>query len=280
MRIRISVLKVLLLLAMIFITSCKDEESTSPNSSDVFGLLGSSDYFTLQELVDDWDNGNLNGVIFIKKENNKIYEIITHNGIVDSSNYEGVEYSAKAGLFNSSYKGLDVNDFVINAYDMERYSKGKYGNTKPYEFSTRFGLGINKIEIDSNNLFNKLLDSVQFGQAVQISNFTRGDTMSKSLGYTLNWSGSPSATKAFVSISHTNSFDPTIYPDTVTSGLSWYQNNIGSVDLTPYLYNITFPGTYDLTVTLFEPHYINLSNSKQILVIGESTHRVSFKLTN
>lgn len=265
-------------LSLLVLVGCTDEKSTQPTG--ILGLLGSGDGTSLEEIMNDWDNGSLNGVIFLKKGYHKVYHISTINNVTDSSDHEYTSYSAESGLFNSAFSGLDVDDFVINAYDMYRYSKGKYSNSKPYEFDTRFGLGINRIEIDSNSLFNKLQDSVTLGQAVQISGFTRGDTISKSTGHTLTWSGSPSATKAYIRIAHTDSFDSKISSDTVVSGTSWYQNNTGSVDLKPFLHTITFEGTYNLRLTLFEPHYINLSNGKQIIVIGESTHEVSFKLTN
>lgn len=267
------------LLPIFLLIGCKKDKSTQPEGN-LFGLLSSGDVTSLEEIKDDWDNGSLNGVIFLKKENNKIYEIFTINNVVDSSDYEGISYSANAGLFTSAFSGFDVNDFVINAFDMSRYSKGKYSNSKPDEFDTRFGTGVNRIEIDSNSLFNRLQDSVTLGQEISITNLDRGDTISKSTGFTLNWSESVSATKAFIRISHTNSFDPKILPDSVVSGASWYQDNSGSVDISHFLSNINVNGTFDLSVTLFEPHYLNLSNGNQILVIGESTHRISFLLTD
>lgn len=270
----------LIIVGLSFLVACKDDKETNPNSGNMLSLLSSSDYYTLQQIKDDWDNGSLNGVIFLKKEYSKIYRIYTINGVTDSSNYEGTEFSASAGLFNTSLVGLDVTDFVINAYDMERYSKGKYYNTKSDEFETRFGTSVNRIEIDSNSLFNKIQDSVSLGQSINFLNLTRGDTISKSNGLILNWNGSLNATKAFISVYYTDSFDPKISSDTIVSGVSWFQKNTGSIDLKNFIKSINILGTFNISVTLYEPHYVNLSNNKQILVIGESTETVSFKLTN
>lgn len=270
----------ILIAAVLTFTSCSDDNPAGPDSRNVTKLFNNNGFQRLDYVVDNWDDGSLNGIVFITKEYNKVYEIYTHNGVVDSSDYEGTYYNINAGLFSSDFKPFDTQNFYINEIQLSGSLEGKYEHTKRLEESDiNFGSGTNTIRMDSNSMFNKLIDSVSLGQAVQITDFTRGDTISKSLGYTLNWSGSPSATKAYIEISYTNSSDTKVSPESVISGTSWYQDNTGSVDLKPFLHNITFPGTYDLSVTLYEPHYIDLSNGKKLLVMGESTHKVSFQLT-
>ncbi len=276
-----SLYKALILIAAVFtLVGCSDDSTTSPDSRDITKLFDNNGYHHLDDVVVGWDDGSLNGIIFITKEYNKIYEIYTNEGVVDSSDYEGTYYKTNAGLFNSEFKPFDTQNFYINEIHLSGSLEGKYAPTKRLvESDINFGSGVNIIKMDSNKNFDQILDSISLGQAVQINNFTRGDSISKSSGYTLSWSGSTSATKAYIKISSTDSFQERLLSDTVTSGISWYLDNTGSVDLTPFIHNITFPGTYDLEVTLFEPHYINLSNGKKLLVVGESTHRVSFKLS-
>jgi hypothetical protein len=260
--------------------SCSDDSTTGPDSRDITKLFDNTGYHHLDDVVDNWDIGSLNGIVFLTKEYEKVYEIYTHEGVVDSSDYEGTYYKTNAGLFDSNFKPFDTQNFYINEIHLSGSLEGKYDPTKKVEESDlNFGSGVNIIKMDGNNKFDQILDSISLGQAVQIKNFTRGDSISKSSGYTLSWSASPSATKAYIKISPTDSFQERLLSDTVVSGLSWYQANTGSVELKPFLHNITFSGTYDLSVTLFEPHYISLSNGKKILVVGESTHKVSFKLT-
>ncbi len=267
-------------MAVFTIVSCSEDTTTGPDSRDVTKLFNNNGYHHLDDVVDNWDDGLLNGIVFLTKEYNKVYEIYTIDGITDSTDKEFTSLSSNAGLFDSEFKPFDTQNFYINEVLLSGSIEGKYAPTKRLvESDINFGSGVNIIKMNGNKNFDQILDSISLGKAVQISNFTRGDSISKSSGYTLSWSGSMSATKAYVSISHTNSFDSKILSDTVVSGTSWYQGNTGSVELKPFLHNITFSGTYDLEVTLFEPHYINLSNGKKILVVGESTHRVSFKLT-
>jgi hypothetical protein len=261
------------------IVSCSDDSSTSPDSRDITKLFDNTGYHHLDDVVDNWDIGSLNGIVFLTKEYEKIYSIHTINVVTDSTDKEFTSLSLNAGLFDSNFKPFDTQNFYINEIQLSGSIEGKYEPTKKLvETDLKFGSGVNLIRIDGSNKFDQILDSISLGQAVQINNFTRGDTISKSSGYILSWSGSTNATKAYISISPTDSFQDRLLSDTVISGTSWYQNNTGSVDLTPFIHNITFPGTYDLTVTLFEPHYIELSNGKQILIIGETTHKVSFKL--
>lgn len=268
------------MMAVFTFVSCSDDSTTGPDSRDITKLFDNNGYHHLDDVVDGWDDGSLNGIVFLTKEYEKVYSIHTINGVTDSTDKEFTSLSLNAGLFDSNFKPFDTQNFYINEIHLSGSLEGKYEPTKKVEESDlNFGSGVNIIKMDGNNKFDQLLDSISLGQAVQIKNFTRGDSISKSSGYTLSWSGSPSATKAYISISPTDSFQERLLSDTVVSGLSWYQNNTGSVDLKPFLHNITFAGTYDLEVTLFEPHYINLSNGKKILVMGESTHRVSFKLT-
>lgn len=267
-------------LMIVFFSACTDKE-TNPSKGDIVSILGSTDYYTLDQIRDDWDNGSLNGVVFLETSQMNIYQIFTdENGVVNTTGYVDTTFSARAGLFNSTYSGLDVTDFVVNAYDMERYSEGKYSNSKPREFATYFGSGYNRILIDSNSIFDTFKDSVAFGQAINFTNITRDDTISQSNGYVVNWTSSPNATVAYIEFYYTDAFDSKIFPDSVIHGVSWYQENTGTIDLKNFIQQINVLGTFDLKITLYEPHYLNLSNNKQILVIGESSDKVTVHLKN
>lgn len=258
---------------------CK-ENSTNNQGGGVMSFLSSSDFTSLEEIMNDWDNGDLNGVLFISKDYQKVDQHFYDSGVFDTVAYENTSMSAKAGIFNSTYNGVNVVDFAVNSYDMERYSKGKYSNTKPDEFDSRFGTGVNRIYIDSNSVFDDLTDSVALGNAVTITNLLKNDVISKATGKNLTWSGSPTATKAYVEIFYTNTFDPAINNDSLNYGISWYMENLGSVELEPFINQLDYLGSYDLKVTLFEPHYIGLSNGNDILVVGESSYKTTFVLTN
>lgn len=272
---------ILLLLAIILVTSCNENAvSTTTSLQKLAPLLGNGDMSNVEILNPDWENGELNGVIFIKQGYNKVYQIYTINGVVDSSDHEGTSNDVDVAIFDSKFNGYFVDNVRLNSINLNSDKPGKFKNSYSSEYKSLFSPDTNILEITGSELFGDISERIVLGEPIKIKNIDRGDTLSMSNWNDLEWNKNLNAKLVKIDISYTNSFDPILQSDTLVSGVSWYQNNTGKRTLNQDLSRIKIRGTFDISITAFETQYINLGNGKKIMVIGESTHTISFILTD
>lgn len=265
----------------LLIVSCDDNsiDNKKGNILDLITTTGTGNSF--DEIIANWDNGNLTGVISIRKQNRNDYVILTHQGVQQKDSYDGWEATSYAGLFSnySASSAINVLDFAINAMDMQRYAKGAYSIANYMDFEANFGGGQNIIYIEPKDNFPGLIDSVIFDNELIISNVSRDDTIRRSDDVTINWTGGATNGKVKVDFTITDGFADGLDDD--NTGFSYYCDNTGTAKLfSSLLSSLENDGCYNLTVTSYEPVYRTLSNGKQILIIGESSHRVTVNLAD
>lgn len=240
-------------------------------------------YYTEDQLKSMYNNSNLVGMIILRKEYRNDYVLSGKDDDFLYHPFDGYETDASGIFFEpNSYDKIHLNSFVINAMQMREFQIGYY--TPYHEIDIFTGNTYNKwvIESDNNSIPNSI-DSVLLSDEIKIMNFHRGDTLNVSdttgdKGYQLNWIGGDPNSKVKISIEKTSTMLDTLTQKTYT-GYSFIIDNNHSY----YFYNRFFDGLYlegyyNLTVTSYEPHIKNLSNGKQILVVGMLQHTISVYL--
>lgn len=277
---KISKIFLMLLLSM-FLIQCTDEVSPTKHSIPS-QYLYSGNYYTYDDLINQYNNGNLTGVIQLIKTKRNDVVVTEENGQRIENLFDGYVTRAHGGMFNSDYSPLNVISIVINATSLKQYAPGAYEDADPYsDIDIYFGSTPNKILIDSIDTFPFVKDSIYFPSEILITNVSRFDTVKKSNDFDITWTGGDNNSFIELDFSKNCTFWDTLTTDKFT-GVSQIIDNVGSYTL-PYrlLQNtLQLNGKYDLSVTAYTPKYITLSNGKQILFIGVSRHTVTVEVVD
>lgn len=271
----------MILISTLVLSSCKDEpNSPSQKTNSIASLLGyNGSAYTYNELYSQYNTGNLNGVLVLKKEVCDVYVYSQEQGRDVKNTYSSFDCNTEAALFNTNYLPIRLSGFVVNAISLEEYDSGKYRSFNN-QTETYFNNTKNKILIEENDDFAEYVDSVYFGDEIRIMGYQRDDTLHISKNISINWVGGTPNSKIQISLRRNRPINY-IAPDKYnSSGLSFIIDNSGNF---PFLANslkpLKFePGYYDLTVESFEPQMKSFPNGKQLLVIGHSSHRITVYL--
>ena len=267
--------------SLLLITSCDENPVSTANQEKLDPLLANSSVSELEAVYPNWQNGSLNGVVFIKQNNQKIYDIYDYNDIDNKTNdtteYEGIKYYVDAAIFDGKFDGKESNGIMVNSVEMNPFKRGAYKLDDNKDYLSYFSPDTNTIEISDNDLFKKVNEKISFGAPIKLENIDRGDTISRKTGFNLKWKGTSLAKKVKISIGYSNSFDPRI-KDRMATRIGGIIDNTGSYELQDLIKYLKLNAYCDLLITQYEPQLVNLSNGKKLLVIGESTHTISFLL--
>ncbi|MCX7735506.1 MAG: hypothetical protein N2319_02220 [Candidatus Kapabacteria bacterium] len=271
-----------IILSVILFTACSDK-STGPNKNQIPSIYYNGSYYSIEELINTYNNGNLTGIIMLIKNKRNDMVMNFFDGEWHEMTFDGYETDAYAGMFKQDYSPLDVVSIVINATTLKQYTPGAYKVFDPYSpIDIFFGGNQNKYLIDSVNGFPSVIDSVSFPDEIVITNLNRYDTVSKSNDFEILWTGGGSNSKIEIDFSKNFTLLDSITHDNTGIGFRIIlDNSLGYTFPSLFLRNTCeLTGKYDLKVTCYTPVYKTLSNGKQILFIGVSSHRITLNLTN
>lgn len=267
--------------SLLLITSCDENPVSTANQEKLDLLLANSSVSELEAVYPNWQNGSLNGVVFIKQNNQKIYDIYDYNDIgnkaLDTTELEGIKYYVGAAIFDGKFDGKESNGIIVNSVELNPIKTGAYMLDDNKDYLSYFSPDTNTLEISDNNLFNKVNEKISFGVPIKLDNIDRGYTISRKAGFNLKWKGASSAKKVKISIGYSNMFDPRI-KDRMATSISGIIDNTGNYEVQDLIKYLQINAYCDLSITQYEPQLVNLSNGKKLLVIGESTHTISFLL--
>lgn len=267
---------------IVLLAGCNDK-TTGPDKNKIPPVYYNGNYYSIEELINSYNNGNLIGIILLIKEKRNDMVMNYFDGDWHEMTFDGYETDAYAGMFKQDYSPLDDVSIVINATTLKQYSPGAYKLFDPYSpMDIYFGGTQNKFLIDSINGFPTVLDSISFPNELVISNFNRYDTISKSNAFDILWTGGNSNSRIEIDFSKNFTLLDTITQDDTGVGFKIFlDNSLGYTFPGLFLRNTCeLIGKYDLKVTCYTPVYKTLSNGKQILFIGVSSHRITLNLTN
>jgi len=274
------IIYVITISVVLVFTSCKNE-TTGPDKNKIPPIYYNGNYYSIEELISSYNNGNLTGIILLIKEKRNDMVMNYFDGDWHEMTFDGYETDAYAGMFKQDYSPLDVVSIVINATTLKQYSPGAYKLFDPYSpMDIYFGGAQNKFLIDSINGFPFVLDSVSFPNELIISNLNRYDTISKSNDFDILWTGGNSNSKIEIYFRKNSTLLDTITKDGTGLGFRQFiDNSQGYTYPSLFLRNTCeLTGKYDLTVTCYTPEYKTLSNGKQILFLGISSHNITLNL--
>ena len=257
---------------ILLLFSCSDNSSNSPNTIGNPNIyLGHDTTLTFSDLVSDYDTTDMMGSIYLTNE----YEKILLNDPTNEIDYN--TNNAHAYFFDPDDQDsiLPCEGIYVNNQELlELHSGSKHYITSGdisggTGLTLNFGSGTNYISIDSNQFISEIDTNIAFSQKIRISNISRGDTILKSNNITINWTGNNSG---YVSLTLHNSVD--------TNFTSFYcghalLTNSGSFTISSDVMDNFPDGLHDLILTKFEPKFILLDNGNKVLVMGESTHKIS-----
>jgi hypothetical protein len=266
--------KIFLLLAIsLFFSSCKDADSpiVSNNKESIF-LNGS--YYNL---LLNFDNADVIGFVEVGTiyKNEYVFEF---GGTGSYQPYQGRSYDATAYIANvqkTGFVSLEPARILFNCFHMQEYGKGHYYIPSSWNITNNFGSGYNKIQIDSNQYFNKLDDSVAFGSPVSVTNINLGQVVSRNQDFIIDVvSGSPVVEYSLHLIDKEYNTD-TIHANTEVSAM---RENDGNMVIEKSVMESMKSGYYSLTVWAYEPKYVTLSNGKKICMLGKSAYKTTIQI--
>ncbi len=265
-----------LLLAIAVGYGCSENPTSTPEQK--IGKLSGYKMPNYENVFDEYKYTDLAGIIQLKKENDDAYHLYYDNGLYDTVDAKYESKSMKALFYNDNYEAYDVDIFKMNSKEFAQVKMG-YFEGKNDELDYSYG-NDNKLTVQSVDNFSISDLSVKLSDEANITNLKRNDAISQADKFVLNWTGGTADSKAEIEIFYNNMWDPVIDNDTLGYGISWELENSGSVDLKPFLHQLGYFGTYDIKLTIYEPHKINTDSGAEVLLVGESSHKISFVLTN
>ena len=172
--------------------SCENDllnNNSNEKQEQHFPVYGGHSSYTDDKILQQYNNGNLTGVIELHSLQRNDYTINYYNGQWTPVAYDGVNTEGYAGLIDNNLNPLTVADIKINNGILKEYDAGAYGHRGPYEFDLNFGVGYNYLEIDSNEAFDHFKDSIIFSDPIHLIGINRGDSVSISdtLFFAMDW---------------------------------------------------------------------------------------------
>jgi hypothetical protein len=268
---------VALLLTIAVCIGCSENPTSTPVQK--IGKLTDYKMPNYENIFDEYKYADLTGIIHLKNENNDAFDIFYDNGVNDTVDSQFESKSMKALFYNDNYKAYDVDMFKLNSKEFTQVKMGYFeGKNEELDFNNGKD---NKLTVQSENNFSISDLSVILSDEANIINLKRNDAISKKEKFLLAWTGGTADSKIEIEILYSNLSDPVVVAnETLGVGVSWELDNSGSVDLNPFLKQLDYLGTYDIKLTIFEPHIIEIDNGDEVLLVDESSHKISFVLTN
>jgi hypothetical protein len=282
-------------LAIALLSSCNEEEATVNNIQDneqYQSILSSvPTHYDYGDLANELDNGNLIGIIELIRTDNdyiQVYGDQTTYLIEEIRSINAVNTYAYGSFWDSQVNPLSLgSNIMINARPINEYEIGQYDGEEDFDFE--FGSGYNVFKIDSSNVINEFIDSLQFSSPIVINGLSNGtDTIDISDGMSITWTGNPINQSNRIMIDFDASYYPNDYQETDSSFIGFaptlYENTNSFIIGGPYqntsniwpdfmLANLTKDIYYDIIITGFENHYLTTSTGKDILVVMVSESR-------
>jgi hypothetical protein len=276
---KILILILNLIALLVFGNACKDNSDiVANNGSILFPTISSSDE---NNLLSTLDKPNLVGLVTIQS----LYQdefIFDFDGEGNYTPYTGTTDDLSALITNSNRTelvSLSPASLVVNAFQMIEASDGNYYVPSHLEVENYFGSGYNKIVIDSNQYFDKLVDSVTFSNAVRITNVSVGQVISRNQDLVINFTGATNNSFVELNVDRVYRFEQIDTNSSHTiSNICHIKENTGQVILPIEMLEEMKTGYYTLTVSTYEPKYVTLSNGKEILMLGLSEHRTTIQI--
>jgi len=276
-------LSTLLLFVLLSLIACKEDDTILNPVLNLFpgGAGGGIGH----ELFLNFDRPNLIGVIeFESIFQDEILFDLNLSG--NYTHYTGESFGLKADFLNTNrtaFVSLSPATIVANAFQLREYATGRYYVPSHLEVDNYFGGGYNKVEIDSNQYFNELDDSVSFGGSIRITNISVGQSINRDNDLIVNFVGASSNTIIdFELLRISDKY--TLLPDTNSLHTRFGARNIqmheGSVILPVSYIEAMKTGYYTLEISAYEPKYVTLSNGKQICMLAYSKHRTTIYITD
>jgi len=253
---------------VIAVVGCSNENNPLSSSSQ---KLSTKEFYTPAEVYAMHSPPNLTGTIHLSEE----YENGMTNLDVEPTPVDRTNIDAQAGFFDVNTKeNYSVGDFLVNRVQLKEFSKGGYCKIGYDDLlKLNFGTGTNDIVIQPTTAMPSVNYSANFSSPLRISNVVRGQVFSKSQPININWNAQGDG---IVQISITGE----MYNNLSSRTLLLFKNNTGSVSLPVSQISHLNNGWASLTITRIEPRTIQLSNGKNLLVLGKSAHRISIKISN
>ncbi len=278
---------VLMIGIILILPSCK-EESITPSSIISGGSTG--DYTNLSDWIESYMyTPGLAGVIKFQSAYYKGLGFTVYPGNVKQCyNMDVIDNYAYAGFRNSNGEPFSVENLLINACLLREYADGAYAKCDPNPMDLFFGSGTpNKYYIECLNnsiLPDTVRDEVVFTGRPYITNLHRGDTVRKSQGFQVQWTGGVPTGRGKITVD----FDGNdTFEDTQSQPAGFYEliDNTGNFTITPErlsAYGMSggigpVNRYFDVTVTSYEPVMRTLSNGKKV---GVSSYVTTVWLTD
>lgn len=265
-------------------TSCKEDSSIINQNGNINFFSGISGGNGGYDLLLAFDNPNVMGIVEFESVYQDEYHFDIYNFSGNFEHYEGESFGLEADIANpqrSSLVSLSPASIVANAFQMQQYQTGRYYVPSHLDIENYFGTGYNKIMIDSNQYFNKLVDSVSFGNAIRITNVPVGTVVDRNTDFVVNFSGASATTPIeyellLIPDKWTQYFDTNSLH--TSTGARHMKINDGQVVFPANVVQNLKSGYYSLTILAYEPKFVSLSNGKQLCMLGLSEHRTTIKI--
>lgn len=262
-------------IAVLLLSGCRDENDTaSPiGSNGKPNFLQTIGTGAFMPFIDNYDQTNAVGLVQIKLNN---YDKYRSDGVA----YAQIDKDAYAVFVNPNDidQDMSVGDVMLNSSLLKEYATGSYRwqSSDPDGLTANFGNGgYNRIQTDSAApIF--INDSVQFSAPVQIIGITKGQNISRSQSFTINWSGTNSDFVA-VDIMRTETWNDSL---NTPVGYAQVLDNTGSTTIAANKLQDVKNGKAVIRVTKYEPKFITLASGKRICVLGTSKHEIDVNLVN
>lgn len=275
-------LLILSFIVLLFANACKDDNNPV---NETFSFFSSPNTGGGYDLIENFERPNLMGLVQIDTRHDDRYAF-DFDGGGTYTHYQGTSFGLSADIANpqrTEFVSLSPASIVINAFQLSQYAIGQY-NVPSYtadenNLENYFGNGYNKIIIDSNQYFNRLVDSVSFETAANITNIQCGQSITRGKDLVINFTGGSSTSLVTYYLIREDNFEQI---DTNTAhiyeGVCNMEWNTGKMVMPVDAVDLLKSGYYELTISIYEPKYIPLSNGKELCVIGLSAHNVTIKI--
>lgn len=275
-------MKKVTILALIFsivLISCKENQNpATPTKNIIEGFLPYTGLtYSFNDLIRNYDNGNIQGILILSKIKNNALVYSSSNGVPIANYFDKYENDARAYLTNSNGSPASALDFLVNSISMNPYTAGVYYCVKSDELDVFCKNAYNKFAIRKSDEFQNYTDSVLFGEEIFIYSHKYNDTIYSNQDFSIAWSGGTSQSKIGLKMERN---DPIGFVSTTPDKYRSFEiilDNSNSFNFKAgFLNNIGLEeGYYDLKVSAYEPFYRKLPNLKDLLVISDISHNLT-----
>jgi hypothetical protein len=262
---------VAIILMTFVLVACKDDNPLNPVQK-IFLLQSGTEITNVSDLIDSYLNDpELVGVIEFSStlRNDLGFYHLNNQKIIQ--NYDGIDNYAYAAFRDPYNNPITVDNLLINASLLREYNPGAYAKVGNDELDLYFnGSTSNKFYIENLNnswLPDSVYDQVTFSNRIEMTNIQRYDTVSKSQGFNVQWTGGSNNGKVMIEF---NLNDYSESDTTSSSGFYEITDNDGSFTITPIRVKNTGPSNhfFDISITSYDPIMRTLSNGKKIILLG------------